>query len=715
MSAQSPASSIYRFGVFELNLAARQLRKNGRDLRLQEQPMRLLECLLAHPKEVVKRDELRVRLWPTETFVEFDDGLNTAVQKIRQALGDDARNPRFVETVPRQGYRFIAPIQIDIDSASPRERPDIEVFTVSHPAGAHSGRRVRWQGMWIALAAMAGVSMGWFLQHGASSPVRTPLKLSITPPAGVELRPGVLGGSAISPDGRTVAFVASRGGKTMLWLRSLDSLNSRELPGTEDALLPFWSPDSKSLGFIAAGKIRRVNVAGGPPQDVTDARRPTRAAWTEDGTILFAAGGGGPLHRVPATGGTAVPATLPDAGAISWPYPIAGTDKFLYDNSRGIAHLGSLSDIHKREPIHPADSNTLYAPPHDGQPGRLLWLRGTTLVGQVFDARRGKVQGEVVPIAEGVGISSRWRLADLSVSNNGVLLYGAGSTIPRRPAWLRRDGSLIENIAEPDFYRSVRLSPDGRRAVIERGIVSALWTMNFERNILTRLTFEQALSAWPIWSPDNRKIAYSGERGERLSLFLRDSSGAAPEERLTDSQFGDYAYDWSSDGRYIAFSEVNPQTKIDLWIQPMTGDRKPFPFLATPFSEDSPQFSPDVRWIAYVSDESGRNEIYVTSFPKAGGKWQISTAGGMLPRWRSDGRELFYVAPNGNLMSAQLKPGRPEFEWSTPRPLFALPMLGSSYVYDVDRRGDKFLVLAPAEEFKRNELTVLLNWGGRSQ
>ncbi len=709
----STETRTYRFGVFELSLASHQILKNGREIHIQEQPLRLLVFLLERPGELLMREELREKLWPTETFVEFDDGLNTAIQKIRQVLGDDARNPRFVETAPRRGYRFIAPVEIkDAHAGSHTNGHDV-AHLGGEPAAMAEGPARRgappyW--MWIALAsAVSGVAFGWFLPHGVSPLPATPLKLSITPPTGVEFRPGVRGGSAISPDGRTVAFVASQKGKTMLWVRSLDSLDARELPGTADALLPFWSPDSKSIGFVAGRRLRRVNLTGGAPQDLAGVSRPTRGSWSDDGTILFSPGGGGPMYRVRETGGTAVPATAAEGGNAYWPYAISGTDRFLYFNtSRGGVEIGSLSDIHQHEFLFASNSNAVYTPLQKGHSGYLLWMKGTTLLGQTFDEKRGKLLGEPLPVAEGVGFADVWRFADLSVSNNGVLLYGAGNSALRRLAWLKGDGSLLENVGEPGWLQSLRLSPDGRRAIIEQGITRALWTLNFETKVLTRLTFEQEMSGWPAWSPDGLQIAYSGERGGHLSLFRRDSAGVVPEQPLAASPFGLYMYDWSRDGRYLAYCESNPQTKIDVWILPMAGDRKPYPLLQTPFNEDSPQFSPDTRWITYVSDESGRNEVYVASFPESGGKWQISIAGGTLPRWSADGRELFFVAADGYLMSTPLKPGRHQFEWSASRRLFRIPIVGSNY--DVAPRGDKFLTLTPMDEFKLNELTVLTNW-----
>jgi eukaryotic-like serine/threonine-protein kinase len=718
------ATKVYRFGTFEFNAASRQLLKKGREMRLQDQPMRLLASLVERPGELFTREELREKLWPTETFVEFDDGLNTAVQKIRQALGDDARNPRFVETAPRRGYRFIAPVHVE-ESQLPAPidgnvHPASNGYAVSidfqppaptepHPtATAVVPRRI--DRLWIGLVSVfAGVVLGWWLPNRAHAPVAAPLRLSITPPPGVELRPGYRGGSAIAPDGRTVVFVASRNGKTRLWLRGLDSNEARELPDTDDAQNPFWSPDGRSIGFVAGRRLRTIDLAGAPPQDLAEVSRPTRGAWCEDGTILFSAGRGEPLYRVRQSGGKPVPATEAADGGAYWPYAIPGTGQFLYfDEKHQSIALGSLSDIHKHKILFSADSNAVYTSPHDGQPGLLFWLRGTTLVGQAFDPRLGKLSGDSFNVAEGIGFNDHMRLIDLSASRNGILLYGAGDTMKRRLVWLRRDGSVLESVGEPSWLRAVRLSPDGRRAVIEQGLTRTLWVENFDRNVLTRLTYGPRLSGWTAWSPDGQQVAYSAEHDGRLRLLVRNADGATPERLLADSPNDLYMYDWSRDGRYFAYCETDPKTKIDIWILPAVGDRKPFPLLQTPFNEDSPRFSPDGRWIAYVSDETGRNEIYVASFPERDARWQISTGGGILPRWNGNGSELFYISFNGSLMSVPLSPNHRQFSWSAPQRVFTMWIPGASY--DVAPGGDRFLVLLPTDDVKANELTLLLNW-----
>ncbi|MBI2690118.1 MAG: PD40 domain-containing protein [Acidobacteria bacterium] len=687
MQAPNPPA-LYRFGVFEVDLAARQIRKAGREIHLQEQPLRLLTLLLERPNELRTREELQQLLWPNETFVEFDDGLNTAIQKIRQVLGDEARNPRFVETVPRQGYRFIAPVHHTPLELQPAEVPQPK------------NRKPI-----VVMALLAGAALGWFAPHFTNPSPAPPMRLSITPPAGVELRPGIRGGSAISPDGRMIVFAGSRDGKQMLWVRGINSSGARELPGTENAILPFWSPDGHAIGFLAAGQLHRIDLSGGLPADLASVVRPTRGAWMENGDILFANGTGNPIQRVKATGGAVSSAAPAGPRGSAWPYPIPGTDRFLYYNNtaRGIEiSNGGASSL-----VNNANSGGLYAPPHNGHPGYLLWLKGTTLVAQPFDPAAAKLTGEAAPVAEDVGFTDGWRYADLSLSANGTLLYGPGTTVKSRLAWVRRDGTIAGFVAEPDWIRSVRLSADGRRALIERGMVRALWVYGFERNVQTRATFEKDGSGWPVWSPDGTQFAYSGDRDGKIGLYSRKASGG-PEQRLVDAEFDQYPYDWSRDGKFLIYCEVNPQSKLDLWLLPLAGESKPRVFLRTPFSEDSPRFSPDGHWVVYVSDESGKNEVYVTSFPAAEGKWQISTAGGAYPRWSNDGREIFYESSDGQMMAVPVL-GRPgKFESSKPKRLFPHPLPGRHF--EVGPQGDRFLMMVTAEGHGRNELTVFLNW-----
>ena len=533
------------------------------------------------------------------------------------------------------------------------------------------------------------------------------MRLSITPPEGVELRSGIRGGSAISPDGKSVVFSGSREGKVQLWIRRLDSLESRPLPGTEDGRLPFWSPDGRSIGFQAGGKIRRIDVAGGPPLDLAVATRPTRGAWTESGEILFATGTGGPILRVRAGGGATAPVT-PAVGGALWPYAIPKLNRFLYfDKNSRTLQLSSGKNASAPVSLFAAETGGLFAPPGGGYAGQVLWLKESMLMAQAFDPAAGHLSGDAVAVAEGVGFVDRWRLLDATVSTNGILLYGPGNTVQSRLAWIRRDGTVSEYVSGREWVTAFRLSSDGQRALIEQGIPRALWMFDFSRNLLTRASFEQEWTGWPAWSPDGLEMAYSTEQSGRMKLFIRNAKSGRTAMPLPGNNYDDFLYDWSRDGRYLIYCEVNPETKLDLWVLPLAGERKPRPFLRTPFNEDWPQFSPDGRWVAYVSDESGRNEVYVASFPDAERKWQISTEGGSMPRWPNSG-ELFYESSGGHIIAVQTRPGTRQFEWTGTRRLFANPMPGRGY--DVAPKGDRLLMMTPVDGRRHTELTVIVNW-----
>lgn len=735
-----PPARVCQFGVFEVNLASRQIVKAGREVHLQEQPLRLLLLLLEQPGELRTREELQRRLWPNNTFVEFDDGLNTAIQKIRQVLGDEARNPRFVETVPRQGYRFIAPVRVldtkletKDEGAAPASVPSppkalaaepviqsFEALTAPvvenhHPAPVIAGPRAGIDAKLAALVALgtglAGLAIGWNLLRPPLQTLAPVIRVSITPPPGVQLRHGVRGGSAISPDGRAIVFAGSREGKTQLWLRRLDSAGATALPGTEDGALPFWSPDGRSIGFQAAGKIRRVDLAGGPPQDLAVATRPTRGTWTEQGEILFATGSGGPILSAPANGPGAPKPVVTGTGGASWPVAIPGTSNFLfYDNGARQISLGSLlGNAAPAVKLLPASTNAIYSPAVDGGPAHLLLQKGSTLVAQAFDAKSGKLMGDGVAIADSVGFTDRWWMMDATVSANGVLAYGSGNTVQSRLSWVDRDGRIMRYVDGQDWFRSIRLSADGRRALIERGIPRSLWMFDFARDVQSRISLDRQWSGWPVWSPDGSEIGFSAEIDGRVAMLLQSAKGGLAAVPIGVSKYDDFLYDWSRNGQYLIYTETNPQTKVDLWILPLKGDRQPRPFLRTPYNEDTPQFSPDGHWVAYVSDESGHNEVYVASFPGGEGKWQISTGGGSQPRWPANG-ELFYESSAGQIVAVQTKLGGAQFEWMTPKRLFAKPMPGRNY--DVAPQGDRLLMMTPAEGSAHDELKIVINWPG---
>lgn len=515
---------------------------------------------------------------------------------------------------------------------------------------------------------------------------------------------------AVSPDGRHVAFVANQGGKNLLWIRSLDSLHARPLSGTEGASWPFWSPHGQFVAYFAAGRLKKVNVGGGLSQELCEARTTFGGTWSPQGVILFAETGGG-LRRVGETGGepTSLKQPYPTEVLHHWPHFLPDGRQFLYMSVSGIS-VGSL-DSKPGKRLLPDLSPALYDPS-----GYLLFVRSGTLMAQSFDANKLELKGEAFPLAENVmGYPYLYGGAHFSVSRNGTLVYRSSQGFHTRLAWLDRSGNPLAVVGKAGIYDQVQLSPDGEIAAIS-GTEAAqrsrdLWLVDLGRDITSRFTFQPSDDDLPVWSPDGKMIVFTSEREGVDHLYRKAADGTTQEEVVLK---GDgvhvHSFDWSRDGRFIAYTRIDPKTRADLWILPTGGDRKPFLFLGTEFNEGQPQFSPDGKWIAYFSEESGQLEVYVQSFPHAGGKWQISTSGGRKPRWRKDGNELFYIASDWKLMAVTVKTS-PTFEAGTPQALFETPVrrvlsLGSPYDVAPDGR---FLFLL-AQELSSSPIIGVLNW-----
>jgi eukaryotic-like serine/threonine-protein kinase len=570
------------------------------------------------------------------------------------------------------------------------------------------------------LAAALVASLWIFWRQPA--PEERAMHFHINPPPGAEFVLGAGGGAAISPDGRAIAFVAVSGGSSKLWVRPLDSIGARELPGTDGAEQPFWSPDSRSLGFFAGGKLKRVDVAGGPPVVVADASAARGATWLPDGTVVFTPGVTNGLQRVAASGGAAAVflTNLDSARGESshrWPQFLPAGKRFIYyvqsTGSRvGGTYLGSLDRPQEKTQLTESPYNALYAPPLGHYPGYLLFLRDNTLIAHPFDPARGQRSGEAVPVpgAEAVSSAGGINRANFSVSNQGALVFGRGSD-RYQLTWFNRQGKVLSTAGQPDRYQSIRISPDGK-GVAASSLDAAgrwdVWRIDFTRGAPNRLTFD-GNGYRAAWSPDGRRIFYGSAGG----MFETEANGAGQGTAAIRTQHPAYVNDSSPDGRYLMYAEASPETREDLWIVPTTGDRKPFPYLKTPFNEIDGQFSPDGKWVAYTSDESGRNEVYVRAFPAGAAKFPVSSSGGGLPRWRQDGKELFYRALDGRLMAASVRPVAQGLEFGTPAALFpTVPPAGIfAYPYDVSPDGQRILALAPGVgEAGASLLTVVLNW-----
>jgi Tol biopolymer transport system component len=553
---------------------------------------------------------------------------------------------------------------------------------------------------------------------------RPMVQAHVLPPEGTTLaadlgpRRGLTGQLAVSPDGRSIAFVAQpREGEPSLWIRPLSELSARRLPGTEDARQPFWSPDSRYLGFFARDQLKTVAVAGGPPHVICPAGDITlHGAWSPRGVIVFGVLGK-PLYRVLASGGRPEPVTELDVARRDAGH---AAPVFLPDGRRFLFHASSTStpeasglyaaSLDSKQARLVANSIGRFAvdvrrAAFDDPTGRLLLLRETTLVAAPFDLDELRVTGEATLIAQDV--------AAFSSSENGVLAYAR--VAPRRLVWLDRSGRELGTIPElgGEFFR---LSHDGRRLAAMEGDpqtgTTDVWVYDLARRVGTRLTSHPSDDVFPVWSPDDNWIAFSSNRSGRYDLYRIPSSGAGGEELLYASQSSEDAESWSSDGRHLIFTVGRGAVEQDLWVLSLS-DRRAVPLFKTPFKEHQGLFSPDARWIAYIStDETDRREIYVQSFPAAGAKWRISTGGGIWPRWRSDGRELFYITTDSptRVMAVEMKTGG-SFEAGLPRTLFNVPATSAlEGWFAVSADGQRFLFSTLVQEEGTTPIAFVHNW-----
>jgi eukaryotic-like serine/threonine-protein kinase len=599
-----------------------------------------------------------------------------------------------LEKNPRNRCSDASDVRIDIEHAQKGE----EYAPAAVPA---SSSRMLWTG-WIAagVMAIALASMGLLYFH-KTLPQPAEMRVDIaTPVTSASLD------FALAPDGQSLVFVASGDGQQRLWLRRLDKADAQRLAGTEDATLPFWSPDSRSIGFFASGKLKRIDISGDSLQVIAIAPGGRGGAWNADNTIVFTPTAEAPLLRVAAGGGETAAATVLGTNHVGHRFP-----KFLPDGKHFLFYVQSsekqgiyLASLANPKPkfLTAADTEGAVV-----RPDQLLFVRQGNLVTQQVDLEREELLGSPHVIATHVGFV--FSHAGISVSDNGLIAYRAGGADSRQLVWRDRAGKALGTAGQKDMEALLApsLSPDGRRIAVDRTVQGNrdVWLIEPLRGGLTRFTFDASVDGFPIWSPDGKQIAFESTRSGHYGLYLKPSNLVGAEETFAESPNNRWPLDWSQDGRFILFHEDNPKTGIDLLAWPMKEkDPKVIPVATTAFAESAGEFSPDGHLVAFDTNESGQFQVVVQPFPNPTGKWQISTAG-------RDGKELYFLAPDGKLMAAPIHTSASGIEPETPVPLFQTRMflLNNRQQYAVSADG-RFLLNEVIEDASAPPITLILNW-----
>ena len=585
-------------------------------------------------------------------------------------------------------------------------------------------RKTRTKVAWALNAATAVVAvLATFAAVKLTTAPPRIVRSSLLPPEHTQYQPN-FGAMVLSPDGLRIAFVA-RGddGKQMLWVRALDALTAQPLAGTEDANHPFWSPDSRFLGFFSTGKLRKIDANGGPPQALCDATGGRGGAWSINGTIVFTPSPTDVIYKVPAAGGAPVAVTEFDTktSESSHRFPIFLPDgkHFLFlaegrpdteGSQEGYTLYAGSLDSKDRKRVVATNAGARFA-----KSGYLLFLRDRTLLAQRFDAGKLELAGDAVPVADNLTRTGRYE-SMFSVSDNDLLAVQAnGASELSHLVWMDRDGRDLDTVGKPADYRSIALSHDGKRVVASiqdpKNQKTDIWALDLERGTSTRLTFDPADDYSPLWSPDDRTIYFTSHRQGRGDLYRKSSSGTGTDEPVFGDPDQNILWSLSGDGRTGAIMTNNTTKKTGWDISIFSfADAKNRVFLETPFNEVAPAISSDGKWLAYNSNESGQGEVYVQSLGNDGGKWQISTEGGKLSQWTQDNGELVFQSPDDKLMVVTVK-FTPAFTASVPRKLVdpkIRQMIGLQYALSPD--GKRILINRSVEQAVSTPVTLVQNW-----
>ncbi|HVP44574.1 MAG TPA: protein kinase [Terriglobales bacterium] len=589
---------------------------------------------------------------------------------------------------------------------------------VPAPVAARKRNRERLLAVVAAVALLAAVGLG--LAYWKALRPALVVRAELIPPENGHFNffGDNAGPPVMSPDGTRVVMSIIGEGKTRLYLRPLRSSGFQPLAGTENATFPFWSPDSQWVGFFADGRLKKINVSGGAPITLGEASDSRGGAWGADDTIIFAPRFRGGLERVSANGGTVTKVTEPDNVKYStyrWPAMLPDGKHFLYlaanhaspeSEDTGV-FFGSLDGKENVRLVH-THSNALYVP------GYLLYLADTSLMAQAFDPSRGKLTGQPISIADGVAVDTGvWRMS-ATASANGILLFQPGAPVGGRQLfWYDRGGRQIGKVGEPDQALQVQLAPDQKKlAVIIGDPQGAVWIYDLQKNTRTRLTFTPGAVAGFAWSPDGKKIAFSSNSGKngRFQIFVQPSDGSGTAKPiLVEATTDQIVMDWSPDGKYLLYVEGRSGNQ-KLMAVAVDETAKPSPATNENDLTFDGQFSPNGRWIAYSIYSAGHTDLFVSPFPPTGAKYQVSQNGGSRPRWRRDGKELFYFPPGDiQFLATEVDGSGNTFQMGRTQPLFRANLIGAGWLYDVARDGQRFIVEVAAAQ-SDYPLTLVVNW-----
>lgn len=719
MPITQPGTTV-RFGLFELDTEVQELHRGSVRIRLAKQPFDLLIALIEQPGEVISREALQQRLWPPDTFVDYDHGLNKTVRKLREVLGDSAESPRYIETIQRIGYRFIAPVTtvsksvenspVTEDAKSTENSSEPRLDTTSVPA-----RLTRRRVFLLGGATLLGGGVIWLRRSLLGRSSERAMDVVLPLPVGTAAAdPGhTLGAPVVAPNGAAAVVALTTDEGIFLYIRHLEADRLVRMEGTRGAGQPFWSPDSLHIGFFADSKLKRMPVAGGDAVTLCDAPVPRGGAWGISGVILFGLNFHG-IYQILAAGGAATQITNLDklAGENSHRNPAFLPDgaRFLYlartdDPEKRAIYTESLQSTSGRQRVGLADGEFALARDPETDSWYLLTQQAEKIVAQSFDVRRGKLTGVAHVLLDHRGT--------ISASDTGILVTRTEQQMLARLLWFDREGRQLSTVGDADDYWNVAISPDGQRlAVVRHNFLTGqfrVWTASCERGLLEPLS-ESNHAAAAVWSRDSTTVYYTDIRQRKL--LARQLSANSQEQVVMDL----------AGSQDVLVDDISAEGDIAIGELITNGDHAQ---IAWSLKRTHPEWrtvdasgqqglhaklSPDGKWLAFSSFDSGRSEIYVMKFPSGEQRRRISDRGGHTPRWRRDGRELFFVANDGGMMSVDLSARRTSD--ASPKKLFQTNLrLGSDRpLYDVTGDGQRFLMSDGGNRSSESNVELVLHW-----